>query len=136
MKFKLFFLLVLMGMFIFSSVYATEFELKKSSELSVGDVIVASDGSEIVIEKIEYQGRVREEFVEEESKTLMDVVWGKIAGEKLPDPIVSGGTSMQGLSLGETGVGVRVKKGSVIDLPKEEIRQEKSFWNKLRFWRR
>jgi hypothetical protein len=135
MKFKLFFVLVLMGMFIFSSVYATEFELKKSSELSVGDVMVASDGSEIVIEKIEYQGRVREEFVKEESKSLMDVVWGKIAGEKLPGSVVSGGSSMQGLSLGETGVGVRVEKGSVIDLPKE-ARQEKSFWNKLRFWRR
>lgn len=134
MKSKLFFVLVI-GMFLISSVFATEYQLKKSSELVVGDVIVASDGSEIVVDKIEGKGRVQETFEYGESKSLMDVVWGKIAGENLPEPVVSGGSSSQGLSLGEIGTGVRVSGDVVAEfsLPKEE--KKKSFWDKLMFWR-
>lgn len=134
MKFK-FLLFVVVGFFLFSSVFAAEYQLKKASDLVTGDVIVGSDGSEIVVEKIEGQGKVKESYVYEKSPSLMSVVWGKIVGRELPEPIISSGSSEIGLSLGEMGVGVRVSGEVVNEVVNPQV-EKKSVWQKLMFWRR
>lgn len=130
-----FFILFLVGMMFFSLVCAAEYQLKKSSELQIGDIIVDSNGNEIVVEKIVKQGKVQEQFVYENSNSLSNVLWGKIVGRDLPEPIVSGGSSSSGLSLGELGVGVRISGEVVADVPSSGVEKQKSFWQKLIFWR-
>lgn len=133
MKINLF-LIFLIGMLFVSSVYAAEYQLKKASDLVPGDVIIDSSGKEIVVDKIEGQGKIKESYTYEKSPSIMDVVWGKIVGRELPEPVVSSGSSDVGLSLGEMGVGVRVSGEVVKEVVKPQV-EKKSFWQKLMFWR-
>jgi len=139
MKLKIFSTIVFTILLV-SFVFGAEYQLKRATDLIVGDVMVASDGSEIVIEKIEIGEKVKEDFVYQESKSLMEALWGKISEGKITGYVVSGGSSDVGLSLGEMGVGVKVIAGAVDDVETEEtlhsdIEEKKSFWDKLFFWR-
>ncbi len=129
-----FILFFLIGILLISSVCAAEYQLKKASDLVPGDVIIDPDGNEIVIEKVEGQGKVKESYTYEDSPSIMNVIWGKIAGRELPEPVVSSGSSDVGLSLGELGVGVRVSGEVVKEVVKPQV-EKKSFWQKLMFWR-
>jgi hypothetical protein len=136
MKIKLFFVFI-MGLFLISSVLGAEYQLKRAVELSVGDVIVASDGSEIVVEKIDFVGK---EFKKETSDSLMDVFWREISGGKVTGMVVSGGESNLGLSLGEMGIGVKmvggiVEENDIEKMLQPRVEEKKSFWDKLMFWR-
>jgi hypothetical protein len=132
MKSKLLFSLVL-GVLFISLSCASDYQLRKVSELNVGEVIVGPDGEEVLVSSLEFLGQ-KEEVVYEKSDSLMDVVWGKIAGRNLPGPVVSGGSSSEGLSLGEYGTGIRIS-GNVVTNFVEPAKDEKSFWDKLFFWR-
>jgi hypothetical protein len=130
---KLIFVLILICMIQFS--LAADYKLKRVSELDVGDVIVASDGSEILVEKID-SGFVSEDFVyRKSSSSLMDMFMEKVYGRDLPEQVVSGGSSEIGLSLGETGVGIRATGETVREVSQREVEGKKSFWTKLMFWR-
>ncbi len=135
MKLKLF-VCLLLGMFLVSSAFAAEYQLRRVSDLRIGDTIIDSEGGEIVIEKIEGQGKIQENFVYERSESLMNVLWGKIAGEELPAPIVSSGSNSLGLSLGESGVGVAISGNVIAEISKPVLDGKKSFWDKLKFWSR
>jgi hypothetical protein len=129
--------LIILTLLLFSFASSADYQLKKSSELQIGDVIIDSEGNEIIVEKIAGSGRVQEKFVYEKSESLMDVLWGKVAGKNLPEHIVSGGNSEKGLSLGETGVGVKVFEGE-ISLPNDSVNKvetRSSFLSKIFFWR-
>ena len=131
------FIAFLFVILVLGSVSASEYQVKRASELSVGDVIIASDGSEIVVQEIEFNGG--KDFYVEKSKSLMDVIWEKIPGQSpsLTGRVVSGGSSENGLSLGFMGTAVVISEDYVPDFVESPSRVEKkSFWNKLIFWRR
>ena len=135
MKFR-FLILFFVGLLLVSSVFGAEYQLKRASEVSVGDVIVASDGSEILVEKIDYGRSSSEGFVKEKSKSIMDVIWGKVSGESMTGFVVAGGNSELGLSLGEGGTGIKVYEGEVPEVAgARTVREQVSFWNRLMFWR-
>jgi hypothetical protein len=122
MKFFRILFLMFAVLSLFSLVFASEYQLKRASELSIGDVIVASDGTEILVEKIEVLGRSN--IVYENSSSIGSILWERIAGRSLPDPIVSSGSELD-FSQGLTG-------HAVSDL---KVYEKKSFWEKLKFWR-
>ncbi len=128
-------LFLILGMFLVSSVFGAEYQLKKVSELQVGDVMVDSEGNEIVVDKIESSGRVQESYTYQESESLMSVLWGKIY-QSPTGHVVSGGSSELGLSLGDMGVGVKMISGVVGEISQPKVEEKKSFWEKLMFWRR
>lgn len=122
---------------MFSFVSPAEYQLKKASELQVGDIIIDSDGNEIVVKKIVGSGKVQENYTYEKSDSLMDVFWNKIKKDSLPEPVISGGSSEKGLSLGEYGVGKKIFEGevSLLNESSKTTKTKSSFLSKLLFWR-
>ncbi|MEM4181741.1 MAG: hypothetical protein QXX68_01125 [Candidatus Pacearchaeota archaeon] len=84
-----------------------KYSLKQIEEIKVGDVIVASDGEEIRVEKLSFPQEIKQQTVIKEDKTFAQKMWEKLAGKEIPKKIVSGGSSEEGLSLGEYGTGIK-----------------------------
>jgi hypothetical protein len=110
----------------------SEYRLKKASELIVGDVIVSQDGEEVIVERIEHEGKSQNNLVSKDSKPLRMIIWEKIIGKGLPEKTSVTGSTNVILSLGEAGVGVA---GMVVSNSTEDV-QKKSFWRGLFFWRK
>ena len=67
------FIFIVLAIYIFSFASATELKLVKVSDLKVGDVIVADDGSEVVVESLKKLER---------GKTLGELLNEKIYGNR------------------------------------------------------
>ncbi len=85
--------------------------MRKISELNLGDIFVFNN-EEVLIESIEVYGQRsvlgEQNILGENSDSLVDSIFKNINGKGLDKPVVSGGSNLDGLSLGEYGTAVKV----------------------------
>lgn len=89
----------------------SNYGVRKISELNLGDIFVFNN-EEVLIESIEVYGQRsvlgEQNILGENSDSLVDSIFKNINGKGLDKPVVSGGSNLDGLSLGEYGTAVKV----------------------------
>lgn len=85
-----------------------KYSLKQIEEVNIGDVLIASDGEEIKVEKLIFPQENKQEEVIKEEKNFNQKLWERLIGKEIPKKVVSGGSSNEGLSLGQYGTGIKI----------------------------